>query len=111
MSCDYYIIVNLLVTYEQNCQTKIEYFEFERMRMYYIHVNEKDDNYDTLVKEEMKYMTNTYKKLDKTLYMNHSWIIKDQKMIDEYIECLKRNNINLDNVIRIEKKHYCQTLL
>jgi len=79
--------------------------------MYYIHVNEKDDNYDTLVKEEMKYMTNTYKKLDKTLYMNHSWIIKDQKMIDEYIECLKRNNINLDNVIRIEKKHYCQTLL
>lgn len=111
MSCDYYIIINLLVTYEQNCQTKIEYINFERMRMYYIHVNEKDDKYNTLVKKEMKYMTNTYKKLDRPLYFNNSWTTKNKQMINEYIECLKKNNIKMNNIIRIEKRHYCQVTL
>lgn len=108
MCCDYYIIINLFVTHDSQCQTKIEYIELEKMRMYYMFQYDKDvDDYDQLAKEEINHIGEIYKKLDRPLYINHEWVVRNKETITEYIECLKKNNINIDDVVKIEKKHYC----
>lgn len=99
MSCDYYIIIHLVIDHTKNCQPVKEYLELGRMRMYYLFKNSN---------EEYNEMSEIYKKFDRLLYTNNRWTTQNEETINEYMECLKENNIDLSDVIRIEKKHYCQ---
>lgn len=109
MGCDYYIIVELVVTYQKNDKIKTKYLEYNRLRMYHYFSYDKDvDNYNKLAKAEMEFEEEQYKKQDKTLYENKSWLIQKDDVIAEYIEFLAQNKISFDQVIKIEKRHMCQ---
>jgi len=69
--------------------------------------DETNNNYK-YAKKEIEYVAETYSHLNHVLYENKTWLIQNDDMINEYNNYLRQNGINIDNVVKIEKKHHYQ---
>jgi len=111
MECDYYIVVNLVVECHNNDKTDLHFIEYEVFNMCYLFIYGYDpdnNNYEYLMMRETESMIETYSQMNHTLYENKTWLIQNEDMINDYNNHLRIYGIKLDNVIKIEKKHYYQ---
>ena len=109
MDFDYYIVAILIVKCIKNDIIETHFIEFERYKMYYLFIfndNADNTNYDFLAKKEIDNVSEIYSHLDHIIYENKQWLI--QQMISEYTHHLTLNSIELNDVIKIEKKHHYQ---
>lgn len=111
MDFDYYIVTTLIVKCQKNNMIEIHSIEFERYKMYYLFLfgYKYDNNYSNLAKKEIEYVSEIYSGMDHVIYENKDWKIDVTILITEYTNYMTINGIDLNDVIKIEKKHYYQS--
>jgi len=108
MDFDYYIIATLMVNCNKNDILETHFIEYERYKMYYLFIFNGDE-YNTnnfVAKKEIDYVSEVYNNMDHIIYENKQWLTKI--MITEYTNYLTLNGIDLNDVIKIEKRHHYQ---
>lgn len=107
MGRDYYIICDLIITYNPNDNgiSEFDVLEYERKRMYLLCMVDKDNHTREDDLREMEEILESYKMQNKTLYNDGKWMILNSAAISEYIDFINHNEIPFDQIKEIRKEY------